>query len=76
MGAVVSAEWDFEGRGQWVPASEQIDGGSSSITATATHAYTKPGTYFPSFRVGAHRDGAKGRGEPVLNLYRVRVVVS
>lgn len=56
--------------------SEPIDGGSSSFTSTVTHAYEAPGTYFASFRVGAHRDGAKGRGDAVLNVARVRVVVT
>jgi hypothetical protein len=75
MGSIVSAHWDFEGRRRWETV-EQIDGGSGEPSVQATHVYDTPGTYFASFRAGAHRDGAKGRGEPVLNLYRVRVVVT
>jgi hypothetical protein len=76
MGSIVSGAWDFEGRGQWQPVTEPVDGGSSTLSATAAHTYTAPGTYFASFRVGAHRDGAKGRGQAVTNLYRVRVVAT
>jgi hypothetical protein len=76
MGSIVCAHWDFEGRGRWEAVEEDIDGGSGQLRAEAFHTYDRPGTYFVSFRAGAHRDGAKGRGEPVLNLYRVRVVVS
>jgi hypothetical protein len=74
-GFIVSAEWDFGGRGACGRAHGQIDGSSPSIDVAAIHAYEKPGTYFASFRVGAHREGAEGRGLPVLNLARVRVVV-
>lgn len=76
MGSIVSADWDFLGRGQWQPGSESVDGGSSTISSTVTHVYDSPGTYFACFRVGAHRDGAKGRGQAVTNLHRVRVVVT
>ena len=74
-GAIISAEWDFEGRGTWAHKHTEVDGSSAIIEVTATHTYTKPGTYFPSFRVGAHREGSKGRGFPVQNLARTRVVV-
>jgi hypothetical protein len=76
LGSIVSGEWDFAGCGQWQPVEETIDGGSSTLTATSTHAYDSPGTYFASFRVGAHREGGKGRGGAVVNLARVRVVVT
>lgn len=75
-GAIVAAEWDFEGRGDWAPADTPVDGASSTVSATVSHTYTAPGTYFAGFRVGAHRDGAKGRGPLAQNLARARVVVT
>jgi hypothetical protein len=76
MGTILKAEWDFEGRGAWATSHDEVDGSSPSIVVTTTHAYDAPGTYFASFRVSAHRDGAKGAGLPVQNLNRIRVVVS
>lgn len=73
-GAIVSAEWDFEGTGAW-PLRHDVDGFSENARVTATHVYTQPGTYFAAFRVGAHRDGAKGHAPAARNLARVRVVV-
>jgi hypothetical protein len=52
-----------------------IGDGLTRFEGDATHTYQKPGTYFASFRVGAHRDGAKRKGLAVENLARVRVVV-
>jgi hypothetical protein len=74
MGAVVSAEWDYEGTGGFEAA--ELDGEPVRVEIPGSHAYTKPGTYFASFRAGAHRQGLKGQGPTVLNLARVRVVVS
>jgi hypothetical protein len=73
MGTVVRAEWDFGGRG----AFESFDIGTpaSSIDVKAEHAYTEPGTYFASFRVGAYRDGTT-TGPTTDNLARVRIVVT
>jgi hypothetical protein len=73
-GTFVRAAWDFEGRGEFV--DQRIDDDATSIQVEATFAYDEPGTYFPSFRVAAHRDGAAGSGLPVENNARVRVVVS
>jgi plastocyanin len=74
-GGIVVAEWDFEGTGAWSD-KEELDGMSESARVTATHTYDAPGTYFAAFRVGAHRDGAKGQGPLVQNLARVRIVVT
>ena len=75
MGAVVSAEWDFEGEGTY-PLKADIGTAKPHVTITATHAYDKPGTYFPVVRVAAQREADPltpyGR---VLNLARARVVV-
>ena len=48
-GSIVKYEWDFDGNGvyDW----------SSSTSASTTHAYTTPGTYFPVLRV-TDNDGA------------------
>ena len=72
-GVLVTAEWDFDMTATW-PQTEETAGVSDRIKAVVTHAYTKPGTYFPCFRVGSKRKGVTG--PPVYNLARARVVVS
>ena len=43
---------------------------------TATHAFSKPGTYFPALRVASQREGDPNTPfARALNLSRVRVVV-
>jgi hypothetical protein len=74
-GAIVRAQFDFDGKGAWPVSVAEANGASGSLATSATHAYDKPGTYFASFRVASHRDGAKGKGPPIYNLARVRVVV-
>jgi hypothetical protein len=75
-GRVVSAKWDFDGVGTYPDAAEVDDSTSETVHVTATHAFTKPGTYFPTLRVTSQREG-----DPTtpfarsLNLGRVRVVV-
>ncbi len=75
-GMIVRAEWDFDGTATWPVSCPEADGRTGSIDVTVTHTFTEPGTYFPSFRVASHRYGREGRGAPVSNLARVRVVVS
>jgi hypothetical protein len=75
-GAVTSAEMDFLSEDSWPFKSRDANGSSDRIAIKTTYKFEKPGTFFPSFRVGAHRDGAKGNGLPIHNLARVRVVVS
>jgi len=78
-GTVVSAEWDFEGTGEY-PVKERFDDTNSSytrVTLRTTHAFSKPGTYFPALRVASHRRGNfKDRFCRIYNLGRVRVVVN
>jgi hypothetical protein len=74
-GSLVTAQWDFRGDGSW-PEEVQIDGAVTSAVLRASHRYTAPGTYFPALRVSAHRDGGVGTGPPVVNLGRVRVLVT
>jgi hypothetical protein len=74
-GAVVAAQWDFEGVGDY-PVEAEIGLPQPRVTLSAAHAYTKPGTYFPVLRAASQR-----QGDPrtpycrVQNLARVRVVV-
>jgi hypothetical protein len=74
-GSIVWTEWDFEGTG--VRTEHKVaDRDAETVTVSASHTYTKPGTYFVGFRAAGHRDGIKGQGLPVENLARARVVVS
>ena len=76
-GRVVSARWDFEGLGTYQDAAALGSPASGTVHLTATHAFTKPGTYFPALRVAAQREG--NLSTPFarsLNLGRVRVVVT
>ena len=77
-GKVVAAEWDFEGtgsfpgRGTFTPTNKE----GSRATLKTTHAFDKPGTYFPALRVTSQRQGdAKTPYARIQNLGRVRVVV-
>ena len=73
-GLVVSAEWDFEGSGEY-PGVEKITPGAR-VRVKTTHAFAEPGTYLPALRVASAR--APDDPDPfarVQNLGRVRVVV-
>ena len=75
-GAVVSAEWDFEGVGTYPDIAELGDPTSGTVRVTATHAFTDPGTYFPTLRVASQRE--RDTSTPFarsMNLVRARVVV-
>jgi hypothetical protein len=75
-GKVVAAEWDFEGEGSY-PVAAQLDTSQALVRLTATHSYSKPGTYFAVLRATSQRQGdvqtSYGR---IQNIARVRVVVS
>ena len=76
-GRVVSAKWDFEGVGTYPDAAELGDPTSETLHVTTTHAFPKPGTYFPTLRVASQRE--RNPSTPFarsLNLSRVRVVVN
>jgi len=76
-GRVVSAKWDFEGLGTYSDAAELGDLSAETSGVATTHAYSKPGTYFPALRVASQRE--RNSGTPFarsLNLSRVRVVVN
>ncbi|WP_261557639.1 tannase/feruloyl esterase family alpha/beta hydrolase [Frankia tisae] len=75
-GAVVSAAWDFDGSGTFASELAGIDGQANPVQLTTTHAFDRPGTYFPAVRVKSHRDGdVSATSRLVPNLGRVRVVV-
>jgi hypothetical protein len=78
-GAIVLAEWDFDGTGQFAE-KEKVRGGDgllSEVMVTTTHTFTEPGTYFPALRITSHRQGdSKAIFGRITNLGRVRVVVS
>jgi hypothetical protein len=76
-GGIVKLEWDLDGAGRWPVSEDGLDGALTALTATRGASYAEPGTYFPSVRVTAHRDGdvdaTFGR---LVNLGRARVVVT
>lgn len=74
-GKVVRVEWDFEGDGTYV--EDDVRKPRFSATATTTHRFTEPGTYFVSVRVTTERTGDAGvRFALVQNIDRIRVVVT
>jgi len=76
-GTIVTAEWDFEGAGDFPHPTEGLDGSATRLGLTTTYAFSEPGTYFPALRVASHRQGDVGSPfARVLNLGRVRVVVA
>ncbi|MCW1429496.1 hypothetical protein [Novosphingobium sp. JCM 18896] len=74
-GAVVAAEWDFEGTGNFAQTSP-IRRGAKQANVTIAHRYDKPGTYFAGLRGVSQRQGdpASPYGR-IRNLGRVRVIV-
>lgn len=74
-GAIVAAEWDLEGTGQFAACSP-VAKGARSAAVRITHRYTKPGTYFVALRGTAQRQGdAVTPYARIDNLDRVRVLV-
>jgi hypothetical protein len=74
-GAIVAAEWDFDGSGSY-PEHSQIKP-EPKVTIGTAHTFTAPGTYYPVVRVTSHRQGnAQTPYARVRNLARVRVVVT
>lgn len=74
-GKIVSAQWDFEGAGDY-PVEADIGEPGATIRLEATHTYESAGTRFPALRVAAQRQGDPGTPYArVENLALVRVVV-
>jgi hypothetical protein len=75
-GTVVSAEWDFDGSGEFAVSSSVLDGSCSFLRVAASHTFTEPGTYFPALRVRTQRHSNTRKPHArIENLGRVRVVV-
>jgi hypothetical protein len=76
-GTIVTAEWDFEGAGDFPHPTEGLTGSATRLALSTSHAFSEAGTYFPALRVASHRQGdVDSPFARVLNLGRVRVVVS
>ena len=75
-GALIAADWDFDGRGLY-PMREPLDGKSTKLTLRAAHTYREKGVYFAAVRIAASRNGNDdARLYRTLNLGRIRVVVT
>ena len=75
-GSIVGVEWDFEGGGDFPETTALSSTEETSVVVETTHAFSDPGTYFPSVRASSHRDGDPDTSYArVTNLGRVRVVV-
>jgi hypothetical protein len=73
-GKIVSAEWDFEGTGDYPDMADFAP--AEGVTLSPAHAYAKPGTYFAVLRAALQREGdASTQYARVQNLAQVRVVV-
>lgn len=75
-GKLVSAEWDFDGDGAF-PVKAKLPGAPAArVVLSTSHAFSKPGIYFPALRVASERNGnAASPYARIQNLGRVRVVV-
>ncbi len=75
-GAVTDAEWSFEGENDF-PEKGTFTQKERNATATATHVYSKPGTYFAVVRFISqlHKQNGKDMFTRIFNIDRVRVVV-
>lgn len=77
-GKLVSAEWDFDGKGTFPITSKKIafDEKTHRATLMMTYQFAKAGTYFPTVRVASQREGdTKTPFTRIQNLDRVRVIV-
>ena len=74
-GAMVTVEWDVDGAAEF-PVREDVVAGERAVVEHR-HSFAEPGTYFPTVRVAAHRDGdGTTPYARIQNLARVRVVVT
>jgi len=75
-GKVVSAQWDFDGVGSYkVTGKFKLTDATGERATTISHAFAKPGTYFPALRVASQRSPDGTAYARIENLARVRVVV-
>ncbi len=74
-GKAVSAEWDFEGIGDF-PLTEDLGSLEERVVLNATYTFSAPGTYFPVLRATSQREGdPETPWARIENIDRVRVVV-
>jgi hypothetical protein len=74
-GTIIGVKWDFDGSGTY-PVVHDVDGTARAIDVETTHAYDRPGTFFATALVEAHRDGdVTATARRVPNLASARVVV-
>jgi hypothetical protein len=75
-GTIIAVAWDLDGSGAFATDVEGIDGTSSAIKASATHAYDAPGTYFATALVTSHREGdVTAVDRRIPNVDQCRIVV-
>ncbi len=75
-GTIVSAGWDFQGDGNYVPVGRLVTK-KKAVTVSTTHIFDQSGTYFVGLRGTSQPAAALGSPFAELtNLDRVRVVVS
>jgi hypothetical protein len=75
-GGIVEIRWDFDGSGTYPFAHDGIDGTASRLVLTTTHSYDRPGTYFVTARVNAHRHGdVTTTTDRIETIGQARVVV-
>ena len=71
----MAVEWDLDGAGTF-PVREPVEP-AERVDVERRHSFAAPGTYFPTVRVAAQRDGdATTPYARIQNLARARVVVS
>ncbi|MFW9956335.1 MAG: hypothetical protein ACFFD3_17465, partial [Candidatus Thorarchaeota archaeon] len=76
VGSIVSAEWDFEGNGDYPVIQKLKDTKSNRAKVETTYTFSDGGTYFPALRATLQRDGdSETPYARVQNIGRVRVVV-
>lgn len=74
-GAIVAAEWDFEGSGSYVQIETLLEA-KPRRDLTATHIYPEPGTFYAGLRGTSERHGDLDTPYArVQDLARIRVVV-
>ena len=75
-GTIVTAEWDFDGKGIFPLNATRAPKPGTTLTFTGNTSYAKPGVYFPTLRVASQRNGnAASPYARIQNLARARVVV-
>lgn len=74
-GTIVTADWDFDGSGEFsIQSKVPLD--RRSLQVSQEHTFDTPGTYFPALRSTLQREGNRNTAYArISNLGRIRVVV-